>query len=125
VLASNDLFPFYAQQSDKMRDIGGEVVKFEDIMCQFADLLKPRKPGYLVLEDFLNPERVKLTGCFFNALFDLNKFHRFEAREVKLVKQGENYDASHSQWNVYAVSLIRPSFDPHHNTFIRTLLWES
>ena len=107
-LTSSDLFPFYIHQCEKMKEIGGEVVKFEDIMCQFADLLKPRKPGYIVLDDFLNPERVKLTGCFFNALFDLGKFQRFEARDVKLVKQGENYDASHSQWNSYAVSVLKP-----------------
>ena len=89
-----------------------EVIKFEDVLCQFADLLHPAKPGHFRVEDFLNPERVKLTGCFFNALFDLNKFHRFEAREAKLVKQGDNYDASHSQWNAYAVSAGDPPLSP-------------
>lgn len=106
VLTSSDLFPFYSQQCVKMLEVGGEVVKFEDVLCQFADLLRPARPGSIRIEDFLNPERVKLTGCFFNALFDLGKFHRFEAREVRMVKQGENYDASHSQWNCYAVSWL-------------------
>lgn len=105
VLTSQDIFPFYREQSAKMVAMGQEAIKFEDVLCQFADLLHPAVPGHFRLEDFLNSERIKLTGCFFSSLFDLNKFNRFEAREAKLVKQGDNYDASHSQWNIYAVSL--------------------
>lgn len=102
VLTSADLFPFYREQMARMAALGQEAIRFDDVLCQFADLLHPARAGHFTLEDFLNPERVKLTGCFFSSLFDLNKFNRFEAREAKLVKQGDNYDASHSQWNIYA-----------------------
>ena len=101
VLTSQDIFPFYREQMARMVAQGQEAIKFEDVLCQFADLLHPARAGHFRIEDFLNPERIKLTGCFFNSLFDLNKFNRFEAREAKLVKQGDNYDASHSQWNCY------------------------
>ena len=102
VLTSADLFPFYREQMARMASLGQEAIRFDDVLCQFADLLRPARPGHFCVGDFLNPERVKLTGCFFNSLFDLHKFNRFEAREAKLVKQGDNYDASHSQWNIYA-----------------------
>jgi hypothetical protein len=102
VLTSADLFPFYREQMARMAALGQEAIRFDDVLCQFADLLRPARPGHFCVGDFLNPERVKLTGCFFNSLFDLHKFNRFEAREAKLVKQGDNYDAQHSQWNAYA-----------------------
>ena len=79
-----------------------EVVKFEDVLCQFADLLKPAQAGAFLLSDFCNPDRIKLTGVLFSALFDLEKFQRFEGREPCLVKQGENYALS--QWDRYAAA---------------------
>ena len=64
-----------------------------------AQLLQPRVEGRLLLRDFTRPERIKLTGALFNALFDLDKFQRFEGRDPKLVKQIENY--AQSQWDAF------------------------
>lgn len=101
IITINDLKPFYYQQSNRMRDHGLEIVKFEDIVCQFCDLLKPAMgEGMLTVADFLHPERIKLSGMFFNAFVDLEKFQRFETREPAFVKQAENYVIS--QWTRYA-----------------------
>lgn len=100
VLTPRDLRWFYDDQARRMRDHGMEVVKFEDILCQLHDLLKPEAEGRLLLRDFVRPERIKLTGALFNALFDLDKFQRFEGREAKMVKQIENY--AQSQWDAFA-----------------------
>lgn len=100
VLTSPDLRYFYPDQAQKMRDHGMEVVKFEDILCQLHDLLKPRIEGRILFCDFIVPDRIALTGVLFNALFDLDKFQRFEGREGQYVKQIENY--SKSQWERYA-----------------------
>jgi serine/threonine-protein phosphatase 2A regulatory subunit B'' len=101
-LTSADLRPFFAAQAEQLATRSPEVVKPEDVLCQFADLLHPSRPGRIVLGDFLNPERVKLTGVFFNALFDVEKFIRFESRVPIYVKQGENYEANHVQWSACA-----------------------
>lgn len=82
-----------------------EVVKFEDVVCQFHDLLQPAVEGHILLSDFLHPTRVKLTGVLFNALFDLDKFQRFEGREAAMVKQGENMAVS--QWARFAAQEYR------------------
>ncbi len=85
VLTAADIRPLYDQQVVKMQNASwAELVKFEDVLCQFADLLQPRVPGRFVIRDFTNPERVKLTGVLFSALFDINKFLRFEGRECVL-----------------------------------------
>jgi hypothetical protein len=80
-----------------MREHGLEVVKFEDILCQFSDLLRPAIDGKLTFDCFVHPDRVKLTGVLFNALIDLEKFQRFEGREPTYVKQGENFALA--QWD--------------------------
>ncbi len=100
VLTAADLRPLYDAQLARMASAGMELIKFEDVLCQFADLLQPRVPGRFLLSDFTHPERVKLTGVLFSVLFDLDKFQRFEGREPCLVKQGENYATS--QWDRFA-----------------------
>ncbi len=101
VLTSADLRPLFAAQAAQLALRSPEVVKPEDVLCQFADLLHPERPGRIVAADFLNPERVKLTGVFFNALFDVDKFIQFESRVPIYVKQGENYEANHLQWSAF------------------------
>ena len=39
-----------------------------------SDLLKPGVSGRLTLNDFLSPQRIKLTGVLFSAMFNLAKF---------------------------------------------------
>lgn len=84
-----------------MRSFGMEVIAFPDVMCQMCDLLKPARDGRLTLADFLHPDRVKLTGALFSAMFNLSKFQAFEARDPVVVKQELNLQGT-SQWDRYA-----------------------
>lgn len=97
-----DLRYFWPDQSKRMREHGLEVVRFEDVLCQFHDLLQPAVEGRITYGDFTHPARVKLTGALFSALWDLDKFQRFEAREAAMVKQGENFNVT--QWDRYAAA---------------------
>lgn len=91
---------FYAEQMQRMEDLNCEVVPFEDVCCQMADLLKPEVDGEFRLEHFLNPERVRLTGVFFSVLFNLSKFTAFEQRDPFVVKQQQ--DPGFTAWDRYA-----------------------
>lgn len=84
-----------------MRDLGMEVIAFEDVFCQMHDLLKPAAEGRLLLSDFLHKDRCKLTGVLFSAVFNLTKFQQFEARDPYLVKQELNKSGT-TQWDRYA-----------------------
>ena len=78
---------------------------------QMSDLLKPAVDGRLTLSDFLSPDRIKLTGVLFSAMFNLAKFQAFEARDPILVKQELNLISSHCQWDrcvLRACVMLRP-----------------
>jgi Ca2+-binding EF-hand superfamily protein len=100
-LSADDLRHFFREQQQRMRDWGMEVVLFEDVLCQMHDLLKPKNPRGICIEDFLNPEHVKLTGVLYNAMFNLQKFQAFESRDPVFVKQEVNMTGL-SQWDKYA-----------------------
>ena len=46
--------------------------------------------GVFKWKHFVHPNRCKLTGVLFSALFSLSKFQAYEAREAVLVKQQLN-----------------------------------
>ena len=86
-ITSADCRYFYGPQLDRMACLGHETVPFEDIMCQLNDILKPEEEGEILLRYFLSPDRIALTGVFFNALFNLNKFIAFEQRDPFALRQ--------------------------------------
>jgi len=49
----------------------------------------------------LHPDRVKLTGALFSAMFNLTKFQLFEGRDAVTVKQELNLQGI-TQWDRYA-----------------------
>jgi len=91
---------FYGEQMQRMEDLNCEVVPFEDVLCQMADLLQPEVDGVFRFEDFINPQRVRLTGVFFSVLFNLSKFTAFEQRDPFVVKQQQ--DPGFTAWDRYA-----------------------
>jgi serine/threonine-protein phosphatase 2A regulatory subunit B'' len=101
VISLSDMQYFYKEQFARMQELGLEAVKVHDLTTQMTDLLCPDEPGRFRLEQFLHPTRIKLTGAFFSALFNITKFQAFEARDPVLVKQELNQQGV-SQWDRYA-----------------------
>ncbi|PWZ28174.1 putative serine/threonine protein phosphatase 2A regulatory subunit B''gamma [Zea mays] len=81
-----------------MECMAQEPVLFEDILCQLIDMIGPENDSYLTLKDF---RRCKLSGHFFNILFNLNKFMAFEARDPFLIRQMRE-EPSLTDWDRFA-----------------------
>eukprot|EP00899_Mesostigma_viride_P026122 jgi/Mesvir1/6695/Mv13729-RA.1 len=75
---------FYEEQLHRMECLSQEPVLFEDIVCQMTDMIHPAKEGRITLQDL---ENCRLSGNFFNILFNLNKFIAFETRDPFLIRQ--------------------------------------
>lgn len=105
-ITSADCRYLYEPQLDRMQCLGHETVPFEDIMCQLCDMLKPEVDGEIRLRHFLNPERINIAGVFFDALFNLNKFIRFEQRDPFQMRQQQQAQqqpgAPKTAWDLFA-----------------------
>lgn len=84
ILTHNELQYFFEEQLHRMECMAQEPVLFEDILCQLVDMVGPEDDTFFTLKDF---RRCKLSGHFFNVLFNLNKFMAFEARDPFLIRQ--------------------------------------
>ncbi|BBN11704.1 serine/threonine-protein phosphatase 2A regulatory subunit B'' [Marchantia polymorpha subsp. ruderalis] len=98
IITPNEMQYFYEEQLHRMECMAQERVLFEDIVCQMADMICPEKEGQLTLRDL---KRCKLSGNFFNILFNLNKFVAFETRDPFLIRQ-EREDPSLTEWDRFA-----------------------
>ncbi|RHY35868.1 hypothetical protein DYB38_001053 [Aphanomyces astaci] len=87
VIRADEMRMYYNHQIHRMECLGQEVVPFEDIMCQMSDLLRPAVEGDFKFPDFVRPEKIRLSGVFFNVLFNLSKFIEFEGRDPFLLRQ--------------------------------------
>ncbi|GJM90471.1 hypothetical protein PR202_ga06752 [Eleusine coracana subsp. coracana] len=98
MLTHNELQFFFEEQLHRMECMAQEPVLFEDILCQLIDMIGPEDDSYLTLKDF---RRCKLSGHFFNILFNLNKFMAFEARDPFLIRQMRE-EPSLTDWDRFA-----------------------
>ncbi|KAG0586111.1 hypothetical protein KC19_2G065000 [Ceratodon purpureus] len=98
VITSNEMRYFYEEQLHRMECMAQEPVLFEDIVCQMCDMIRPKVEGHLTLRDLKN---CKLSGNFFNILFNLNKFVAFETRDPFLIRQ-EREDPTLTEWDRFA-----------------------
>ena len=87
VLRADEMRVFYRHQIHRMECLGHEVVPFEDILCQMSDLLHPGQEGQFYHADFVRPDKIRVSGVFFNVLFNLSKFIEFEQRDPFLLRQ--------------------------------------
>eukprot|EP00239_Pterosperma_sp_CCMP1384_P003288 CAMPEP_0197843816 /NCGR_PEP_ID=MMETSP1438-20131217/757_1 /TAXON_ID=1461541 /ORGANISM="Pterosperma sp., Strain CCMP1384" /LENGTH=523 /DNA_ID=CAMNT_0043454213 /DNA_START=464 /DNA_END=2035 /DNA_ORIENTATION=+ len=93
-----DMRYFYEEQLHRMECLSQEPVMFEDVLCQLSDMVKPEEEGVFTLKDL---KSCKLSGNFFNILFNLNKFIAFETRDPFLIRQ-EREDAHLTEWDRFA-----------------------
>ncbi|XP_050366949.1 probable serine/threonine protein phosphatase 2A regulatory subunit B''epsilon [Argentina anserina] len=98
VLTRNELQFFYEEQLHRMECMAQEPVLFEDILCQIVDMIGPEREDCFTLRDL---KGCKLSGNFFNILFNLNKFIAFESRDPFLIRQ-EREDPSLTEWDRFA-----------------------
>lgn len=98
IITRKEMLYFYEEQLHRMECMAHEPVLFEDIVCQMIDMISPQKEGILTLRDL---KRCKLSGNFFNILFNLNKFVAFETRDPILVRQ-EREEPSLTEWDRFA-----------------------
>ncbi|CAI5746649.1 unnamed protein product [Peronospora destructor] len=101
VLRADEMRVFYRHQMHRMECLGHEVVPFEDILCQMSDLLHPEKEGEFYHKDFIRPDKIRVSGVFFNVLFNLSKFIEFEQRDPFLLRQ-QIAEPELTDWDRYA-----------------------
>ena len=101
-LSPHDMSSFYAGQSERMLNLGHEVVPFEDVLCQMYDLINPSDPTRGVCaQDLLQPHCDRVSGALFDALFNLNKHLQFESRDPFL-ERSKREDEFENDWDRYA-----------------------
>jgi serine/threonine-protein phosphatase 2A regulatory subunit B'' len=100
-LSTLDMRGFYGVQAHRMQCLGHEVVPFEDVLCQFFDMIKPKEQGRLCEGDFLQGHCNKVSGSLFDALFNLNKYLQFESRDPFL-ERNKREDEFDNDWDRYA-----------------------
>ncbi|OWZ03345.1 hypothetical protein PHMEG_00024941 [Phytophthora megakarya] len=101
VLRADEMRVFYRHQIHRMECLGHEVVPFEDILCQMSDLLHPETEGEFYHKDFIRPDKIRVSGVFFNVLFNLSKFIEFEQRDPFLLRQ-QLAEPELTDWDRYA-----------------------
>lgn len=60
--------------------------RWMSVSCR-ADLLHPAVDGEFYHKDFIRHDRIRVSGVFFNVLFNLSKFIEFEQRDPFLLRQ--------------------------------------
>lgn len=98
ILTHNELQYFFEEQLHRMECMAQEPVLFEDILCQLVDMIGPEDDTFFTIKDF---RRCKLSGHFFNVLFNLNKFMAFESRDPFLIRQMRE-EPSLTDWDRFA-----------------------
>ncbi|KAI8539537.1 hypothetical protein RHMOL_Rhmol09G0190800 [Rhododendron molle] len=98
ILTRNEMQFFYEEQLHRMECMAQEPVLFEDILCQIVDMIGPENDKYFTLSDLKGS---KLSGSFFNILFNLNKFMAFETRDPFLIRQ-ERENPNLTEWDRFA-----------------------
>ena len=78
LLSGFELNHYFKEQKQRMEASFQETISYDDILCQMMDMIHPEGTDGLRLSDFKN---CKLSGNFFNALFNLTKFIAFEQRD--------------------------------------------
>ena len=97
-LVPNECKWFYEEQLQRMECLNQEPVLWEDILCQVSDMLSPETNGRVTMRDL---RRSKLSGNFFNILFNLNKFVAFETRDPFVIRQ-EREEPHLTEWDRFA-----------------------
>eukprot|EP01065_Artemidia_motanka_P043421 TRINITY_DN6016_c0_g1_i14.p1 TRINITY_DN6016_c0_g1~~TRINITY_DN6016_c0_g1_i14.p1 ORF type:complete len:721 (+),score=280.14 TRINITY_DN6016_c0_g1_i14:148-2163(+) len=98
ILSGFELSHFFQEQKERMESMYQETIAREDILCQMIDMIHPRDPKAIRLADL---KACKLSGNFFNSLFNLTKFIAFEQRDP-FVTHAEKQLPEKTDWDRFA-----------------------
>jgi len=96
-LSPPDMLHFYTEQLHRMECMSQEIVSFEDILCQLTDMICPEVQAEITIKDI---KACQMAPCFFNTLFNLNKFLAFEQRDPFTARQEQADDMT--EWERFA-----------------------
>jgi serine/threonine-protein phosphatase 2A regulatory subunit B'' len=101
IITSHEMEYFYEEQLRRLEYLNQEAVPFKDILCQMSDMLHPEVEFQFTLEHFLMKKSI--SGVFFNALLNLNKFIAYEQRDPFSIKKEINENPDFSEWDRFAL----------------------
>eukprot|EP01017_Pseudomicrothorax_dubius_P034160 TRINITY_DN464_c0_g1_i6.p1 TRINITY_DN464_c0_g1~~TRINITY_DN464_c0_g1_i6.p1 ORF type:complete len:534 (+),score=103.75 TRINITY_DN464_c0_g1_i6:138-1739(+) len=102
IVTGFELEYFYQEQRQRLEYLNHELVLFEDVLCQMADMFKPEKELLFRTAD-LRAERT-LAPTFFNVFTNLNKFVAYEQRDPFVLKNEGTEFPDYSDWDKFAQS---------------------
>ncbi|EDV21934.1 uncharacterized protein TRIADDRAFT_29944 [Trichoplax adhaerens] len=100
-LSTYELEYFYNEQYCRMESLGVEAVKFEDLLCQMIDLVKPKIENTITVRDI---KACGLGHIFFNAFVNFSKFMEYEQRDPFADKDLEDEFSDMTFWERYAMN---------------------
>eukprot|EP01060_Flectonema_neradi_P029593 TRINITY_DN4125_c0_g2_i1.p1 TRINITY_DN4125_c0_g2~~TRINITY_DN4125_c0_g2_i1.p1 ORF type:complete len:707 (+),score=121.25 TRINITY_DN4125_c0_g2_i1:67-2121(+) len=98
LLSGFELNFYFKEQKQRMEASFQETISYDDILCQMIDMIHPEGIDGLRLSDFKN---CRLSGNFFNALFNLTKFIAFEQRDP-FMAHAEKQMVEKTDWDRFA-----------------------
>ncbi|OMJ92953.1 hypothetical protein SteCoe_4171 [Stentor coeruleus] len=102
IITAYEMEYFYEEQLRRLEYLNQEAVPFKDILCQMADMLCPIKENQFILKDFIAKQQI--SGIFFNALLNLNKFIAYEQRDPFNTKKELSDNPDFSDWDRFALT---------------------
>jgi hypothetical protein len=97
-VTETDFEYFFAEQAERLANMGQEAVRLHDVRCQMFDMLRIARSRPITMSDVANSG---MQGNLFNVLFNLNKFLQFEQRDPYTVHYNDAYS---SMWDRFARS---------------------
>jgi serine/threonine-protein phosphatase 2A regulatory subunit B'' len=102
IITAYEMEYFYEEQLRRLEYLNQEAVPFKDVVCQMSDMLCPKVENLFTLQDFFNKKAI--SGVFFNAILNLNKFIAYEQRDPFSVKKEMTENPDFSDWDRFALS---------------------
>ena len=101
IITSHEMEYFYEEQLRRLEYLNQEAVPFKDVLCQMSDMLHPEVEFQFTMKHFL--QQKSISGVFFNALLNLNKFIAYEQRDPFSIKKEINENPDYTEWDRFAL----------------------
>lgn len=103
VIRDHEMRFFYEEQQNRLECMNQDAPKFEDVLCQMNDLIKPEREGQFTVSDFIR-KKMQNSGVFFSILVSLNKFMQYEQRDPFQIKQDQLSNPDFTDWDRFCLA---------------------